>query len=53
VWVVASETALVANVGDAKCVLARVAEKVRQGITELYTTTQNFCYILVTVAIIA
>lgn len=30
VWVVGQDTALVANVGDAKCVLARTAEKVRQ-----------------------
>uniref|UniRef100_A0A383VFM2 PPM-type phosphatase domain-containing protein n=1 Tax=Tetradesmus obliquus TaxID=3088 RepID=A0A383VFM2_TETOB len=27
VWVVGQDTALVANVGDAKCVLARIAEK--------------------------
>jgi serine/threonine protein phosphatase PrpC len=28
-WVVGGETALVANIGDAKCVLARAADKVK------------------------
>jgi integrin-linked kinase-associated serine/threonine phosphatase 2C len=40
VWIVGHETALVANIGDAKCVLARAAVKVGQG---RGTATQQLC----------